>query len=296
MGKLAVISDLHADINQFNEELYLIRDYLEKLNVTHVHFAGDVANKVEKTLEIVSFFDQKIPTTFHWGNHEMADIGQQINFEDFNDSRFLNFKSKELTESTVLLGVNGWYDYSFVPQADKKEYRRKKQAYWYDRFIERQGSDPEITAAVCRRLKKTLSNIASTKDIILSTHFVPKEAFIIEHGEKYARWNQLNAFLGSKEFGAVLDEFPNVKQVVFGHTHHRFPAQKLQGTLYHCRPFGYYYEWFLTRSFILTNHLAPNFNPLKARTLVKHYPKAFNEYKQRYILDELQQGMVLLDY
>lgn len=67
MGKLAVISDLHADINHLDEELYFIRDYLEKLNVTHVHFAGDVANKVEKTLEVVYFFDQKIDTTFSLG-------------------------------------------------------------------------------------------------------------------------------------------------------------------------------------------------------------------------------------
>ncbi|MDN6663366.1 MAG: metallophosphoesterase [Tetragenococcus koreensis] len=296
MGKLAVISDLHADINQFNEELYLIRDYLEKLNVTHVHFAGDVANKVAKTLEVVNFFDQKIPTTFHWGNHEMADIDVESDFEDFNDPHFLNFKTQELTKSTVLFGMNGWYDYSFVPHADEKEYRRKKQVYWYDRFIERQGSDPEITAALCYRLQETLSTVPDTKNIILSSHFVPKETFIIKHSEKYARWNQLNAFLGSKEFGEVLDGFSNVKQVVFGHTHHRFTEQKLQQTMYHCRPFGYYYEWFLTRSFILTNHLAETFNPLKARTIVKRYPQAFNEYKKRYILNELQQGMVLLDY
>ncbi|GMA47918.1 hypothetical protein TMUPMC115_2185 [Tetragenococcus muriaticus PMC-11-5] len=296
MGKLAIISDLHADINQLNEELYVMRDYLQRQNITHLHFAGDVANKVAKALEVVHFFDQKIPTTFHWGNHEMADIQKQQNFEDFNDPHFLNFKTKELSENTLLLGVNGWYDYSFVPFADEKEYRRKKQVYWYDRFIERQGSDSEITTAICDRLKETLQNIPPTKNVILSTHFVPKKAFIIEHGEKYARWNQLNAFLGSKELGAVLDEFPNVKEVVFGHTHHRFFEQELQCTRYHCRPFGYYYEWLLTRSFILSNHLADTFNPLKARTLVKQYGQAFEEYKKYYFLNELEEGMVLLEY
>lgn len=296
MGKLAVISDLHSDINQLDDELYLMRDYLEKLNVTHVHFAGDVANKVDKVLEVVHFFEQKIPTTFHWGNHEMADIDNQADFEDFGDAHFLNFKTKELARSTVLLGVNGWYDYSFVPNADEKEYRRKKQVYWYDRFIDRKGSDPQITDAICQRLKETLTTIPSTKNVILSTHFVPKETFIIEHNKKYARWNQLNAFLGSKEFGRVLDEFSNVKQVVFGHTHHRFSKQNLHDTMYHCRPFGYYYEWNLTRSFISENDLATTFNPLKARTLVKHYPQEFKEHKRRNIVYELQQGMVLLDY
>ncbi|MCF1685835.1 metallophosphoesterase [Tetragenococcus halophilus] len=296
MGKLAVISDLHADINHLKEELYFMRDYLESLNVTHLHFAGDVANKVDKALEVVYFFDQKINTTFHWGNHEMADIDKQTNFEDFNDPHFLNFQSKELSDSTVLLGVNGWYDYSFVPDAEEKEYRRKKNLYWYDRFIDRTGSDPQITEYICRRLKETLQTIPDTKKVILSTHFVPKEDFIIQHSEKYERWNQLNAFLGSKEFGAVLDEFANVEQVVFGHTHHRFTKQMLQQTMYHCRPFGYYYEWYLTRSFILKNHLADVFNPLKARTLLKHYSNAFAEYKKRYILNELQEGMVLLDY
>lgn len=67
MGKLAVISDLHADINHLDEELYFIRDYLEKLNVTHVHFAGDVANKVEKTLEVVYFLIKKNRHDFSLG-------------------------------------------------------------------------------------------------------------------------------------------------------------------------------------------------------------------------------------
>lgn len=296
MGKLAVISDLHSDINQLDEELYLMRDYLEKLKVTHVHFAGDVANKVDKVLDIVRFFEQKIPTTFHWGNHEMADINVQTDFEDFKDSRFLNFKTRELSNSTILLGANGWYDYSFVPNADEKEYRRKKKVYWYDRFIDRKGTDPQITEAICQRLRETLITIPSTKNIILSTHFVPKESFIIKHDKKYARWNQLNAFLGSKEFGEVLDEFSNVKQVIFGHTHHRFLQQNLQGATYHCRPFGYYYEWSLTRSFISENGLATTFNPLKARTLIKHHSHEFKDYKEQHIIKELQKGMVLLDY
>src|SRR5699024_11662536 len=75
-------------------------------------------------------------------------IHQPEDFENFNYPAFLNFKTKDLSEDTLLLAFNGWYDYSFAPQLETKEIQRKKQIYWYDRWINRRKT--EIGRASCR--------------------------------------------------------------------------------------------------------------------------------------------------
>lgn len=297
MGKLAVITDLHVDINQLQEEeLLQLRHFLLERRVTHLHLAGDVANKVEKTLQIVAFFHQKIPTTFHWGNHEMASITVENDFEDYTQDNFLNFNTVELSDSKVLLGVNGWYDYRFSDIKDDKEILRLKQLFWYDRMIHREGTDPQISQKINQRLRQTLATIPSKKQIILATHFVPKAEFIVHHTGKSIRWNHLNAFLGSQGFGEVLTEFSNVKQVVFGHTHRRFGEQEIDGILYHCQPFGYYYEWEMTWEFLMNNQLTETFNPPKMRSLLRQHQEAFTAYRQVHLLEEFQRGVTLIDY
>lgn len=57
MGKLAVITDLHADINHFGvKELEKLFNLLKEQDVTRLHFAGDTANKIAQTLTINDFF------------------------------------------------------------------------------------------------------------------------------------------------------------------------------------------------------------------------------------------------
>ncbi len=297
MGKLAVVTDLHADINRLSEaDLTLLRHYLLAQDVTRLHLAGDIANKVDRAAQVVRFFDQQIPTTFHWGNHEMADITDEHEFEDFQAENFLNFKTVELSPAKVLLGVNGWYDYRFSDIEDAREIVRLKQLFWYDRMIKRAGTDPEISERVCERLANVLTAIPREKQIILATHFVPREEFIVQHTGKYARWNHLNAFLGAKGFGETLANFTNVEQVVFGHTHRRFGTQTVDQTTYHCRPFGYYFEWQLTREFVLNNQLAEVFNPTKMRSVLKKHQAAFDAYKREHLLNEFQRGVTLIDY
>ena len=67
MGKLAVITDLHADINHFDDhELTKLFALLREQEVTRLHFAGDTANKVDQTLAVNQFFRKRgIPTTFN---------------------------------------------------------------------------------------------------------------------------------------------------------------------------------------------------------------------------------------
>lgn len=297
MGKLAIISDLHVDINHLSDvHLQQITEYLTQQQVYHLHLAGDIANKKERAMDVIHFFQaQGLSVTFHWGNHEMVDLTEE-EIEGFTDSAFLNFRLYSLSDTHLLLGVNGWYDYQYSDITSEKEILRLKRLFWYDRMIQRQGTDPAISQAINQRLQGVLATIPADKQVILSTHFVPQPDFILHHTGKYARWNHLNAFLGSPDFGQVLAGYPQVKHVVFGHTHRRFAPKLIAGTLYHCRPFGYYYEWEMTRRFVQEEQLADAYQPTKIRGLLRQHDAAFAAYKQAHLIEELQQGITLIDY
>lgn len=49
MKKLAIISDLHADINEFDEEtLSLIAKYIKDSGANRLHIAGDLSSQVTR--------------------------------------------------------------------------------------------------------------------------------------------------------------------------------------------------------------------------------------------------------
>lgn len=297
MGKLAVISDLHVDINGLNQvALERMADYLVKEDVTHLHFAGDVANTAAKTLETVEQFQQFLPTTFHWGNHEMVTLIGENEIEAYPHEDFLSFRSYPLSDEVLLVGVNGWYDYQFAENPDLKKNQRLKNLYWYDRKILRAGNDPMISQRINQRLDEFLGQLPKEKTIILSTHFVPKTEFIIQHQGEHVRWNQLNAFLGSPGFGEVIDKYPQVGHVIFGHTHRRFEPKKIKQTWYHCRPFGYYYEWQTTRTFVFEHQLVEKYRPNKLRSVLRDNRALYHVHKEKNLLKELQEGMTIIHY
>lgn len=299
MGKLAIISDLHADINHFETiELNILLNVLREHAVTWVHFAGDSANKMQRTLEINQIFRLSgIETTFNLGNHEMADIQGEEMIEHYPDSHFLNLRYLPLNEKKVLLGLNGWYDYGFSQNQNVAENITIKNRYWYDRMITREGNDQEVTQRMLRELKPILDELAEKNyQVVIATHFVPQPAFIVQMTGEYAVWNKMNAFLGAASLGRLLDQYDNIEQVAFGHTHRRFPDMKINGTNYSCRPFGYFYEWQLTRNFILSNQLADSFVPMKMRRIIRDHQKAFDQYKHRYLAEEFAACLTLVDY
>lgn len=295
MGNLAIISDLHVDINRLEEkELLILWQCLKEKRITRLHLAGDTANKISKALAVVSFFQNKLPVTYHWGNHEMADLPETM-IESYDDPAFLNFQSVELSSSKFLLGVNGWYDYQFSDLSDEAEIYRLKQLFWYDRVIQRSATDPEISQQINHKLKEVLRAFPADKKIILSTHFVPKSSFIVRQSGKYVRWNHLNAFLGSPNFGKVIDEFDNVDHVVFGHTHRRFSDQKINKTIYSCRPFGYYFEWQIAREFV-HNQLKQELDFTKLRNVLRKNQAAFDQFKEQHLKAEFLRAMTIIPY
>lgn len=299
MGKLAVITDLHADINHFGDhELALLFSVLKEQKATRLHFAGDTANRIDRALAVNHFFRHHgLPTTFNLGNHEMGTVKGEQMIEHYPDSHFLNLRYLPLNQKTVLLGLNGWYDYSFSESNDPQKNRSIKNIYWFDRVIERFADDPTVTQEILRQLQDVLDELARKNyQVILVTHFVPKTEFIVRLNGDYKIWNKLNAFLGSQSLGNLLDRYDNIRQVVFGHTHRRFDDQTFYGTIYSCRPLGYYYEWKITRDFVLDNQLAEIYLPMKMRSLLKKHQAAFTEYKKIHLIKEFQQAITWISY
>lgn len=299
MSKLAVISDLHADINHFEEtELNILLETLQEKNITRLHFAGDSANKIEQTLTINAYFRKHgLETTFNLGNHEMGSIAGEEMIEHYPDSHFLNLRYLPLNDSTVLLGLNGWYDYQFSDLQDQEKIASMKRLYWYDRVITRSGDDPTVNHRILQQLDSVLQDLANAQyQVILATHFVPQEQFIVRLEGQYQIWNQLNAFLGSASLGKLLNHYDNISDVVFGHTHRRFDARQINGTRYHCRPLGYYYEWRLTRDFVLKNQLVEEYNPMKLRGVLRTHREDFQAYRLEHLKQEFQQAMTVIAY
>jgi len=221
LKRLAVLSDVHIDINQLAEtEWAMLVKLLLDEHINHVHLAGDIANTKQQALAFVDYLSNYFPTTFHWGNHEMADLTEG-EIEHYLDPRFLNFRFFALSDTTWLLGINGWYD----------------------RFIQREARDPVVMQQIAENFVAIMRTVPKDKRVIVSTHFVPNQAFVQTFTGKYAKWNQINAFLGSPKIGQMATEFLQIKALVFGHTHHRFGSVQVGGIHYECRPLGYAYEW-----------------------------------------------------
>lgn len=299
MGKLGIMSDLHVDINKLGQfELELLTDLLHEKKITHLHLGGDTANQVAILLDTLSFIESKgISTTFNFGNHELPSIKKTIEMEDYPDSRFLNHSYKELNDQLVLLGVNGWYDYSFALEKDYDKIVAAKNLYWYDRIIERPLNDPDMLVSILKELKYSLDALKNAgKQVIVATHFVPKQEFVRYFDGEYERWNQINAFLGAKATGELLETYDNIQQVVFGHTHRRIDNQVINGTSYSARPLGYFYEWHLTKDFMLENKLMTSFNPYKVRRILRNQQDEFNEYRAKHLKSEFNQALTIIDY
>jgi len=293
--RLAILSDLHLDINQLTETewVYFIEMLTEK-RVDHVHLAGDIANTKQQALAFIEYLSAYFPTTFHWGNHEMADL-TETEMERFADSRFLNFRFFPLSHKTWLLGINGWYDYTFVKGATR-DFERLKKLAWYDRFIHRDANDSVVMQRIADQFVAIMRTVPKDKQVIISTHFVPNQAFVQTFSGKYEKWNQINAFLGSPQIGTLAKNFPQVQAIAFGHTHRRFASRQLDGIHYTCRPLGYAYEWQSTRQFMLAHPQRTQLDMPTIKREWQHYGKEFYRLYPKMLEQEIESAVSFFAY
>ena len=255
MTRLAVMSDLHIDLNHFETyEIDTLIKCLKDQKVTHLHIAGDISNHYFiDTKPFLHKLSKEVKVTSNLGNHDMLDLE-----DDLIDN--LDFQVIDLGSMT-LLAFHGWYDYSYSGEKLDKILKRKKQL-WFDRRLKRLGNDPEICHNGLKRLDDILNDLDTSK-LIVAMHFVPHNRFTMTH----ERFKPFNAFLGSEQFHKIFVKH-SVKDVVFGHAHRSYGTVTIDGVTYHSRPLGYRREWDLTIDFV-SNH--PELNPTGTWNLSKRY-------------------------
>lgn len=270
MTRLAVMSDLHIDLNHFETyEIDTLIKCLKDQEVSHLHIAGDISNHYyADTKPFLRKLSKAVKVTYNLGNHDMLDLDDEI--IDNLDFQVIDLGTK------TLLAFHGWYDYSYSDEKLDKILKRKKQL-WFDRRLKRLGTDPEICQTSLKKLDNILSEL-NTRNLIVAMHFVPHSRFTMTH----ERFKPFNAYLGSEQFHQIFIKH-GVKDVVFGHAHRSYGTVTIDDVTYHSRPLGYRREWDLTIDFV-SNH--PELNPTGTWNLSKRYNlvkkrQEFLEYEKR---------------
>jgi predicted phosphodiesterase len=162
-----------------------------------------------------------------------------------------------VADDVAIVGSVGWYDYSFaradlgIPRrfyehkvspgvAERyEEYRHLLQdahdvspsarevfARWNDgRFVKLGRSDDAFLDELIGQLRGQLESVASSRHVVAAVHHLPFTQLLPPAGG--AQWDFAKAYLGSARIGQLLLEFPNVRDVVCGHSH--LPAQAQVG-------------------------------------------------------------------
>lgn len=278
------MSDLHIDSNDFGkDEVKPLLTLMEQKKIQHLHIAGDIANGYEKrSQDFLAQLQCQLPVTFSLGNHDMLNLSEEA-------IKPFEFQKISFSKHT-LLAFSGWYDYSFVPTISPQKHLQTKNLFWFDRRLKRIGSDPAITQKLLQELEQELQEIH--QPLVIAMHFVPHGQFLLRH----PYFERFNAFLGSQDFHELFRQFP-VREVIFGHSHHRIPATTIDTITYHARPLGYIREWELCKQFF---DVFPEFDFPKRYDPYKRYRKIknlseFQAYKKKQLAHEFSQAMTILE-
>ena len=246
MVKIAATSDNHFDLNSVDSDQVIDAQvkHLQKIGIDIYLIAGDLFNDFQLSVKYVKKLQAAMPrikVLFIAGNHDMIKNVSYYDLEQGKWPGYLNNRYYDVPNSDVrVVGINGWYDYSFAvnePKTDE-QFLAWKNTYWIDRLISQSVSDKEREAIVLTQLTSLLKNAQeASKNVVLMTHFVPSVKFI-HYSDDFRFWNMANAMLGSTRFGEIIDEF-RVPAVVFGHIHDRIDPVKYNATTYYNAAVGY---------------------------------------------------------
>lgn len=283
MTKLAIMSDLHIDVNRFTDlEIQTLIEVLKEEAIDHLHLAGDISNDFEQvTQAFLTELKRHVTVSYNLGNHDMLGLDEaRIQAQE---GRIIDFQQVQL------ISLAGWYDYSFNPTKTESQHLTSKNFYWFDRKLKRPASDPELTRQSLTKLEACLQE--TNKPVIVALHFVPHRKFIVDH----PYFQRFNAFLGSQSFHDCFLKH-GVKQVVFGHLHHRHD-QIIDGIRYQARPLGYHREWQLVEDFF-THYpdykIEPFYHLSKRYRAIKDLADYQTFYRQR-LAEEFRQAMTIFE-
>jgi hypothetical protein len=91
-------------------------------------------------------------------------------------------------------------------------------ARWNDgKFVKLHRSDEQFLAERLAQLTRDLDRVRDARAIIAAVHHLPFRELLPP--PKSAQWDFAKAYLGSARIGELLLRYPNVRQVVCGHSH-----------------------------------------------------------------------------
>lgn len=249
--KIAFISDLHSDYNYQKLRQSIISPLIQKINDEKPNIllvGGDISGSAANSIAILEKIQEETDCAVYFipGNHDIWVNPPNSSWDNYNlfknHSTTLIDKPLILNNDWVVVSDMGWYDYSFGPEyINEQEFYIKKKQLWNDAKYAKWGmNDIELNSIMMSKFEEQLEKFKD-KNVIFMNHFIPYLDFIVFKND-YS-WNISNAFMGSEKIGSLLDKYPNVKYVLFGHTHTRFGNVEYGDKRIICNPLGYVHEW-----------------------------------------------------
>lgn len=245
MRQVAIISDLHLDLNQIDvdQAITIQATYLRAHHYQDYLIAGDLFNDFTLTQQFIQALAAKLAPDcrmfFIAGNHDMA---QHVTYAQLNTWQDPHYVHRRLITfpgtDYVLIGNNGCYDYSLMDYQPQVNLAQWKKTFWFDQRLKQPQTDPERFQQELQITHQLLEQARQMdKKVLFMTHFVPRREFV-PYGLP-ARLQPMLGVLGSWHLGALLAAY-QVQHVVFGHLHRKIQAVHIQQTDYHSRPLGYH--------------------------------------------------------
>lgn len=244
--KIAVSSDNHIDVNrQDPEEVLNFQDnWLTQHQIDYYLFAGDLFNNFGKTADFMADLDARTPLTtvfYIAGNHDMLGAKSFDQIEHYSANQYLHNHHVDLPGSNWrIIGNNGWYDYSFSTYAnDSQHVKRWKNVFWLDSSTPQDGTDKERMNQVLEQVREQLDSASRlNKHVLFMTHFAPRHELLgpkpigVNTPRRERVYQMINAMMGSDRLGNLLESYPNVKAVLYGHLHRIHHALYRKGLVY----------------------------------------------------------------
>nr|WP_225350738.1 phosphohydrolase [Lacticaseibacillus camelliae] len=182
MVKLAFSVDNHFDVNHIDAQVAVakIAGYLLANHYQVYVNAGDSFNDFTMTLwfyqQLQAAVGNAVTIRYLAGNHDLVKNVSYQTAQSAVSPLYLHEKALAVPGTdTVIIGNNGWYDYSLAPaalQASGADFAQWKRAYWIDSAIDQPVSDQERMARVLATTQQALGAAAGRR-VIYVTHFVP---------------------------------------------------------------------------------------------------------------------------
>lgn len=247
--QIAFSSDLHVDQGVSVEELESLVREIQSISPDVFILGGDIAGGVSGlTAEIFQLFRTCAPVCLTVpGNHDLwvfADSECRDSWEAYERYQDyaraagfipLDSDGPVCVDGVGFAGCMGWYDYSFRDVrldglVSYDQYVAKSvpefDIGWNDgNYISWSDTDEKVTVEQLRRITSQLELLEAdpaVREIVVVNHHLPYELLLRRpeiDTHRGCRWNIGNAWMGSRRFGKMYDQFEKISTVICGHTH-----------------------------------------------------------------------------